>query len=72
MENTKEKLQIKRSLININDENIGYIFIPIEIKDGNIIIETDTDNIIKIGKGEDINSNVWLKNKLGIIVELID
>jgi len=69
-----ETIKIKREFIN----NMAYLFIPLthevsnEGSKGKIKLNADTDKMIVIPKGEDIESSIYLKNKLGVLVELVD
>jgi len=69
-----ETIKLKREFIN----NIAYLFIPLTHKvmnegsEAKIKLSTDTNNLVVIPKGEDIEDSVYLKNKLGVLVELID
>jgi len=69
-----ERIKLSRNFIN----DVDYIFIPLNHEmvneDGKskVRLSTDSNNVILIPKGEDIKSGIYLKNKFGIVVELVD
>lgn len=67
-----EKLVIKRSSL----ENLGYLFIPLNCKvtgdKNNHTAHLSLEEAIMIPLGEDIESSLYLKNKFGVVVELVD
>jgi len=70
-----ETIQLKRSFIN----DMAYMFIPLEHEIKNeengkskLKLKTDNSKVVLIPNGETIESCIYLKNKLGVVIELVD